>query len=171
MSLCNLQSIEASQIKNGTYVLIDQRPCIIQGVLHTKPHKNQFTRANLTGLDLLTKKRLVWSGQIKWKVMTFIPIKQEYQLLHVNERSLVCLDHENQEKSILINNGLPLYRQIKQNHDQNQNQKMIISAVIVPIENTKDNYTSAIYAENFKIGGEPMRKSCERMTFNVSPPP
>lgn len=91
--------IEAHAVKRGMHLLLKSRPCKIINVTTHKTGKHGKMKMTLEGLDLRNAKKVVLACPGHVTLISFEPIKKEYQLLHWDEKEkqLECLDAEGEQ--------------------------------------------------------------------------
>lgn len=105
----NIEPLQASQIKLGHFIMINERPCKIVECNHASTGKHGHTKVALVGIDILTNKKLSFLCHGESILSKFKPLKFEYQLLdirseqvsndvkNVNITTLECLTVDNKE--------------------------------------------------------------------------
>jgi translation initiation factor 5A len=134
-----------SSIKKGQYVILENRPCRIDHVVHSKIGKHGHAKTNLTGTDCIngSKHMVTYAGDPR--VYKINPIKRTLQLMSVNDEgknlSIECFDEKNKVITIdleensrsIINNNKTLITDLNRTIDVN-----VLTAPAI-IANTKDD--------------------------------
>ena len=147
-SLCSINPIECSEVKKGDHVIIKTRPCKVVNVVHTKTGKHGHVKVNLTGIDVLTSKKFEYMSPGHISMMQFKLIKKEYQLVLIDENSLVCLDESSKEINVVINEEAEIYAKIKVEFNAGKN--LLISVIVAPVEMSGDKFVDETIVDNFK---------------------
>lgn len=87
----------ASSLKKGSYVLIDDNACVVREVSMSKPGKHGHAKARIVAIDMITgsKKEIVKPGHDNVEVP--IIAKQNAQVLSIEGNNVMLMDNESFE--------------------------------------------------------------------------
>ena len=137
----SLNQIEAIQIKKGTYIIINGRPCKIVQVDIAKTGKHGHMKVSCVGIDLLTGNKLTDMRAGHKQVSTFNPVKNTYQFLMLDDNEMSCLDANLREVKIRVDKESQIYKTILNLSNQLDDEKMLtITTISAPVETSKDNF-------------------------------
>ena len=80
----SVSPIDAGQLKSGSYALLNGSPCKIMQIKFAKTGKHGSAKAIITGVDVLTRKKVNWTGPNTTTLSSFILDRREYIVLDVS---------------------------------------------------------------------------------------
>lgn len=164
----SISPVKADQVKLGNYVLINKRPCRIVECNHAITGKHGHAKVMLVGMDILSNKKHSYMSHGDATMLTFKPIKVDYQLLDIvvarNEKDnleaeLSCLTPQNQEIKMTIksdlfanNNMTTIIKQI-QTAFANDSNVVTVKMLYAPYEinNTPDQFDQDLIITGFEL--------------------
>jgi translation initiation factor 5A len=96
--------IEAHNVKKGKYVMLKGKPCKIIEVKTSKTGKHGHMKCGITGLDVLTGKKVVENCPGHENMTEFTLDKKEYQLVNVSsdDKQLQCLSDDSSASELFF---------------------------------------------------------------------
>ncbi len=87
----------AGDLKVGSYVLIDNEPCQVVDIEHSKPGKHGSAKIRASGISLFDGKKKSYLGQADTGVQVPIVDKRSGQIVSVTPSGIQLMDLENYE--------------------------------------------------------------------------
>jgi len=92
------EPVQASTIKKGSYMMVNDRPCKVEKISTSKPGKHGSAKCNFTCVDIFTGKKMEAISPAHATVNQPFVIRKEYQLSYIDGDALVLLDDNGEEK-------------------------------------------------------------------------
>ena len=147
-SICSITPIECSQIKKGHHIIIHSRPTKVVDMSISKTGKHGHMKVNVTGIDILTKKKLDFMGPGHMTIMEFSPIRKEYNLALMEDNTLICTDKNGAETYVNIDQESKIYEEIKTEFDNGKS--LVIVVITAPIMVSPEKYVDESAVDSFK---------------------
>jgi translation initiation factor 5A len=86
------EQVEVRELKEGRYVIIDDEPCIIKGISHSKPGKHGSAKARVDAIGIFDNQKRSVVSPVTAK--TYVPTveRRTGQVLSVSESSVQLMD-------------------------------------------------------------------------------
>jgi translation initiation factor 5A len=86
------EQVEVRELKEGRYVIIDDEPCIIKGISHSKPGKHGSAKARVDAIGIFDNQKRSIVQPVTAK--TYVPTveRRTGQVLSVSESSVQLMD-------------------------------------------------------------------------------
>jgi translation initiation factor 5A len=86
------EQVEVRELKEGRYVIIDDEPCIIKGISHSKPGKHGSAKARVDAIGIFDGQKRSVVNPVTAK--TYVPTveRRTGQVLSVSEKSVQLMD-------------------------------------------------------------------------------
>lgn len=86
------EQVEVRELKEGRYVIIDDEPCIIKGISHSKPGKHGSAKARVDAIGIFDGQKRSVVSPVTAK--TYVPTveRRTGQVLSVSEKSVQLMD-------------------------------------------------------------------------------
>ena len=86
------EQVEVRELKEGRYVIIDDEPCIIKGISHSKPGKHGSAKARVDAVGIFDGQKRSVVNPVTAK--TYVPTveRRTGQVLSVSEKSVQLMD-------------------------------------------------------------------------------
>ncbi len=91
------KNAKAGDLKVGSYVLIDNEPCQVVDVEHSKPGKHGSAKIRASGISLFDGKKKSYLGQADTAVQVPIVDKRSGQIVSITPSGIQLMDLENYE--------------------------------------------------------------------------
>ena len=100
------ESVSCNDIRINSYVLINNRPCRVVELEHSKPGKHGHAKTNISGTDIFTNKRYTACFPSSHNVFCPIINRQYYELINIegNYTTLMANDGSIREDVMLPTN-------------------------------------------------------------------
>ena len=95
-----MSELKAKDIRKNYFVILNQRPSEIICVEYSKCKQ---TIIHLQGIDLINLNKYNWIGLKEHRFIQFEPIKMYYQIIHVENNDIECLDENLSTKKFNFN--------------------------------------------------------------------
>jgi translation initiation factor 5A len=86
------EQVEVRELKEGRYVIIDDEPCIIKGISHSKPGKHGSAKARVDAIGIFDGQKRSVVNPVTAK--TYVPTveRRTGQVLSVSDKSVQLMD-------------------------------------------------------------------------------
>ncbi len=86
------EQVEVRELKEGRYVIIDDEPCIIKGISHSKPGKHGSAKARVDAIGIFDNQKRSIVQPVTAK--TYVPTveRRTGQVLSISESSVQLMD-------------------------------------------------------------------------------
>jgi len=86
------EQVEVRELKEGRYVIIDDEPCIIKGISHSKPGKHGSAKARVDAIGIFDGQKRSVVSPVTAK--TYVPTveRRTGQVLSISEKSVQLMD-------------------------------------------------------------------------------
>jgi translation initiation factor 5A len=86
------EQVEVRELKEGRYVIIDDEPCIIKGISHSKPGKHGSAKARVDAIGIFDNQKRSVVSPVTAK--TYVPNveRRTGQVLSVSDKSVQLMD-------------------------------------------------------------------------------
>jgi translation initiation factor 5A len=86
------EQVEVRELKEGRYVIIDDEPCIIKAISHSKPGKHGSAKARVDAIGIFDGQKRSVVNPVTTK--TYVPTveRRTGQVLSVSEKSVQLMD-------------------------------------------------------------------------------
>jgi translation initiation factor 5A len=86
------EQVEVRELKEGRYVIIDDEPCIIKGISHSKPGKHGSAKARVDAIGIFDNQKRSVVNPVTAK--TYVPNveRRTGQVLSISENSVQLMD-------------------------------------------------------------------------------
>jgi translation initiation factor 5A len=86
------EQVEVRELKEGRYVIIDDEPCIIKGISHSKPGKHGSAKARVDAVGIFDNQKRSVVSPVTAK--TYVPTveRRTGQVLSLSEKSVQLMD-------------------------------------------------------------------------------
>jgi translation initiation factor 5A len=86
------EQVEVRELKEGRYVIIDDEPCIIKGISHSKPGKHGSAKARVDAIGIFDNQKRSVVSPVTSK--TYVPTveRRTGQVLSISEKSVQIMD-------------------------------------------------------------------------------
>ena len=86
------EQVEVRELKEGRYVIIDDEPCIIKGISHSKPGKHGSAKARVDAIGIFDGQKRSVVNPVTAK--TYVPTveRRTGQVLSVSEKTVQLMD-------------------------------------------------------------------------------
>jgi translation initiation factor 5A len=86
------EQVEVRELKEGRYVIIDDEPCIIKAISHSKPGKHGSAKARVDAIGIFDGQKRSVVNPVTSK--TYVPTveRRTGQVLSVSEKSVQLMD-------------------------------------------------------------------------------
>ncbi len=86
------EQVEVRELKEGRYVIIDEEPCIIKAISHSKPGKHGSAKARVDAIGIFDGQKRSVVNPVTAK--TYVPTveRRTGQVLSVSEKSVQLMD-------------------------------------------------------------------------------
>ena len=86
------EQVEVRELKEGRYVIIDDEPCIIKAISHSKPGKHGSAKARVDAIGIFDGQKRSVVNPVTAK--TYVPTveRRTGQVLSVSEKSVQLMD-------------------------------------------------------------------------------
>lgn len=150
MESFNIRPIDYASVKNGTYIIINGRPCKCVNFSHSKTGKHGSMKVKVVGIDVLTNKKYesMEAGHILTK--QFDIVRTTAQLISLDDETLTCLDENFNQISYQFSKSSPTYDEVKKHITSLSETEVYISILCAPVEKSKDEYNLEYIIENCK---------------------
>ena len=135
----------ASSIKKGDFVILEERPCRIIDFKHSKVGKHGVAKTKLDGIDCIdgSKHIVLFAGDPR--IYKFLPIKRTLQLINIKDEqkyiNIECFDEEANPITLDINENSRKIINDNKIRVSNINKTFYANTITVPVPkaNNKDN--------------------------------
>jgi translation initiation factor 5A len=86
------EQVEVRELKEGRYVIIDDEPCIIKGISHSKPGKHGAAKARVDAIGIFDNQKRSIVSPVTNKVYVPTVERRSGQILSVSENSVQLMD-------------------------------------------------------------------------------
>ena len=84
--------VEVRELKDGRYVIIDDEPCIIKGISHSKPGKHGAAKARVDAIGIFDNQKRSTVSPVTNKVYVPTVERRTGQVLTIGEKSVQLMD-------------------------------------------------------------------------------
>lgn len=86
------EQVEVRELKEGRYVIIDDEPCIIKGISHSKPGKHGAAKARVDAIGIFDNQKRSMVSPVTNKVYVPTVERKSGQVLSISENSVQLMD-------------------------------------------------------------------------------
>lgn len=86
------EQVEIRTLKEGKYVIIDEEPCVIKSIAHSKPGKHGAAKARIDAIGIFDNQKRSIVAPVTTKVYAPIVERKTGQVLSVGETSVQLMD-------------------------------------------------------------------------------
>jgi len=86
------EQVEVRELKEGRYVIIDDEPCIIKGISHSKPGKHGSAKARVDAIGIFDNQKRSIVQPVTAKVYVPTVERRTGQVLSISESSVQLMD-------------------------------------------------------------------------------
>lgn len=86
------EQVEVRELKEGRYVIIDDEPCIIKGISHSKPGKHGSAKARVDAIGIFDNQKRSVVQPVTAKVYVPTVERRTGQVLSISESSVQLMD-------------------------------------------------------------------------------
>ncbi|HOT07673.1 MAG: Translation initiation factor 5A [Methanosaeta sp. PtaB.Bin039] len=86
------EQVEIRTLKEGRYVIIDDEPCIIKSIAHSKPGKHGSAKARIDAIGIFDNQKRSIVSPVTTKVYAPIVERKSGQVLTVGDNSVQLMD-------------------------------------------------------------------------------
>ncbi len=86
------EQVEVRELKEGRYVIIDDEPCIIKGISHSKPGKHGSAKARVDCIGIFDNQKRSMVSPVTAKVYVPTVERKTGQVLSVSDSSVQLMD-------------------------------------------------------------------------------
>lgn len=88
------EQAEVRTLKEGRYMLIEERPCKILSISKSKPGKHGAAKARIEGRDIFTGSKRTYMGSVTDKIWVPVMDRRSAQILSLNGDQAQLMDSE-----------------------------------------------------------------------------
>jgi len=146
--------IQATLCRKGVHAILKDCPCKVNDLKVSKTGKHGHAKANITGYDIITGKKLVETVPGHTTMFSFEPVKKEYEVADIGDGVITAITPEGEEKSFNLPEGEvgeKLLGEFKANADKGGDQFFIIGVIYAPRMVGK-KWMANILVDSFKAG-------------------
>jgi translation initiation factor 5A len=86
------EQVEVRELKEGRYVIIDDEPCVIKGISHSKPGKHGSAKARVDAIGIFDNQKRSMVSPVTAKIYVPTVVRKTGQVLTVGENSVQLMD-------------------------------------------------------------------------------
>ena len=86
------EQVEVRELKEGRYVIIDDEPCIIKGISHSKPGKHGSAKARVDAIGIFDNQKRSMVSPVTNKIYVPTVERRTGQVLSLGENSVQLMD-------------------------------------------------------------------------------
>lgn len=86
------EQVEVRELKEGRYVIIDDEPCIIKSISHSKPGKHGSAKARVDAIGIFDGQKRSMVSPVTTKIYVPTVERKTGQVLSVSEGSVQLMD-------------------------------------------------------------------------------
>jgi translation initiation factor 5A len=86
------EQVEVRELKEGRYVIIDDEPCIIKGISHSKPGKHGSAKARVDAIGIFDNQKRSTVSPVTAKVYVPTVERKTGQVLSIGDTSVQLMD-------------------------------------------------------------------------------
>jgi len=86
------EQVEVRELKEGRYVIIDDEPCIIKGISHSKPGKHGSAKARVDAIGIFDNQKRSIVSPVTTKIYVPTVERRTGQVISVSENSVQLMD-------------------------------------------------------------------------------
>jgi translation initiation factor 5A len=86
------EQVEVRELKEGRYVIIDDEPCIIKGISHSKPGKHGSAKARVDAIGIFDNQKRSIVSPVTSKVYVPTVERRTGQVLSIGNTSVQLMD-------------------------------------------------------------------------------
>jgi translation initiation factor 5A len=86
------EQVEVRELKEGRYVIIDDEPCIIKGISHSKPGKHGAAKARVDAIGIFDNQKRSTVSPVTNKVYVPTVERRSGQVLSISENTVQLMD-------------------------------------------------------------------------------
>ncbi len=86
------EQVEVRELKEGRYVIIDDEPCIIKAISHSKPGKHGAAKARVDAIGIFDNQKRSMVSPVTNKVYVPTVERKTGQVLSISEKSVQLMD-------------------------------------------------------------------------------
>jgi translation initiation factor 5A len=86
------EQVEVRELKEGRYVIIDDEPCIIKGISHSKPGKHGAAKARVDAIGIFDGQKRSTVSPVTNKVYVPTVERKTGQVLSISDNSVQLMD-------------------------------------------------------------------------------
>jgi len=149
--------IQATLCRKGVNVILKDCPCKVLDLKISKTGKHGHAKANITGTDVITGKKIQETVPGHTTLMGFEPVKKEYEVANIEAGQITAIDGEGTEYSFNLPDneevGQKLLELFRKAQGEQSDQFFNISVVYAPRMIGK-KWVANMLVESFKEGKE-----------------
>jgi len=148
------QPIQATLCRKGVCAILKDCPCKVQDLKVSKTGKHGHAKANITGYDIVTGKKLVETVPGHTTMFQFEPVKKEYEVADIVDNTITAITPEGEEKSFPLPDGevgSKLKEEFSANSEKSGDQFFLIGVLYAPRMVGK-KWMANVLVESFKAG-------------------
>ena len=148
-SKCNIYPVEGSQIKNGHYVILRSSPCKINQVDHIKNGKHGGAKFKISGFNILTGKKVEYTGPGDERVLRFVPIKTKLTMMSYDKDTFECIDESDVASVVTVRTNTEKYAKFVESY--NSDREYSVEFVTIPIMIGEDDFNDVNLLDSYKV--------------------
>jgi translation initiation factor 5A len=86
------EQVEVRELKEGRYVIIDEEPCIIKSISHSKPGKHGSAKARVDAIGIFDNQKRSIVQPVTTKIYVPTVERKSGQVLSIGETSVQLMD-------------------------------------------------------------------------------
>jgi translation initiation factor 5A len=86
------EQVEVRELKEGRYVIVDDEPCIIKAISHSKPGKHGAAKARVDCIGIFDNQKRSMVSPVTSKVYVPVVERKSGQVLSVSDNSVQLMD-------------------------------------------------------------------------------
>ncbi|MCJ7444574.1 MAG: translation initiation factor IF-5A [Methanotrichaceae archaeon] len=86
------EQVEVRELKEGRYVIIDDEPCIIKGISHSKPGKHGAAKARVDVIGIFDNQKRSMVSPVTNKIYVPTVERRSGQVLSISENTVQLMD-------------------------------------------------------------------------------
>lgn len=86
------EQVEVRELKEGRYVIIDDEPCIIKGISHSKPGKHGAAKARVDAIGIFDNQKRSMVSPVTNKIYVPTVERRSGQVLSISENTVQLMD-------------------------------------------------------------------------------
>jgi len=146
--------IGATLCRRNVYVILKECPCKINDLKVSKTGKHGSAKCNMVGYDIITGKKYQQTEPGHASMMTFTPVKMEYEVADISGRTITAMTADGQEKQFDVPEtdvGRKLCEEFAANSKAGGDKFWIITVLYAPRQHG-NSWKANILVESYKPG-------------------